>query len=129
MKLIWFCFLKEQFDDWWSLDLKGIVHPKMKFRVLIIYLFKAYSSFFLLLNSDEDVLKNTNTHKHTHWFPLYVFTTMEVNGCYQPAFYKISSLVFNRGNFKRTWGRISEVIIIFLVNYPFYLLNLRLSKM
>jgi len=47
--------------------LKGIVHPKMNcHRLLALKLFHACICFFVLLNTEEDILKNScNQTAHT----------------------------------------------------------------
>ncbi len=58
-------------------------------------------SFFLMLNLNEDILKNAGnqTVDGPRWLPLYFFPYMEVNGDQQlfgsSKFFRISSYVFN----------------------------------
>ncbi len=79
---------------------KGMVHPKMKIQpsfILALKLFQTCMSFFLLLNTKEDILKNVGnqTADDLHWLPYDKRSrkknTMEVDGDHQMFGYQHSS--------------------------------------
>jgi len=68
-------------------------------KILTLKLFQTFMSFFLLLNTKEDIFKN-DWNFGTIDFHSIFFSTMEVNGAKQlfQTFFKISSFVFSRRN-------------------------------
>ncbi len=59
---------------------RGVVHPNMN---ILSSMFQTWMSFFLLMNTKEDMLKNVGNQtvdgSHWHWQYLLFFSNMEIN--------------------------------------------------
>jgi len=110
--------------------LKGIVHPKWKcwHHLLTLKWFQTCMSFFLLLNTKENILKNVGnrTVDCNHWLPLIFFPTMEGNGVHQLFNCQHSSKYLllcsteerNSYRFGTTWGWVNDDRILIFLGEP-----------
>jgi len=97
--------------------IKGIVHPKMSILSSFVRFFQTCMSFFLLLNTNEDILKNVGkwTVDGLHCLP-WKKNTMEVNGAHQLFSYWHSSKYLrlcsteerNSYRFGTAWGWVND---------------------
>ncbi len=94
------CLWNESMSHFWSIFqvfLKGIVQPKM--NILSSFTLKTCMSFFLVLNTKEDILKNVGNEAvaGSHWLPycISILTQRLPSTVWLPTFFKVSSFVFN----------------------------------